>query len=72
MQDHAYHVWKEYVEPAGFESILLIAHSAGGGCLTTIQQNFADTFYEKVKQIAYTDSWTISKAELDQDQRLFM
>lgn len=67
MDSHAYHAWDTYVENSGFESILIIAHSAGGGCLTTIQREFASTFYQKVKRIAYTDSWTIQKDELNEE-----
>ena len=72
MDEHAFYVWSTYVEPAGFKKINIIAHSAGGGCLTTIQKRFADTFYQKVNKIAYTDSWTIQASDLSQDQLAFM
>ena len=32
MSDHALFVWEKYVVNSGFKNILLIAHSAGGGC----------------------------------------
>ena len=38
--DHANFVWKNYVINSGFESILLLAHSAGGECVKAIQTNF--------------------------------
>ena len=45
MEDHAVHVWQNYVLDSGFNKILIIAHSAGGGCLSEIQETFKDTFY---------------------------
>ena len=64
METHACRVWNNYVLKSGFDNLLVIAHSAGGGCLTAIQKNFSDTFYNHVKKIAYTDSWTIEKKSL--------
>lgn len=72
MTAHAYHVWMEYVEPSGFESVLIIAHSAGGRCLSTIQKQCSGSFYKIVKKIAYTDSFVIPKSELNQEQQEFM
>ena len=72
MEEHAFYVWKTYVKPAGFKKLNIIAHSAGGDCLTTIQKRFADTFYQKVNKIAYTDSWPIEASDLTQDQLAFM
>ena len=37
MQEHAVFVWEKYILDSGFENILVIAHSAGGGCLKSIQ-----------------------------------
>ena len=37
-----------------------------------IQTSFADTFYDMVSSIAYTDSWVISKQNLNAEQRKFM
>ena len=45
MSDHAVHVWQNYVLNSGFDKLLIIAHSAGGGCLTSIMTKFKDTFY---------------------------
>ena len=45
MSSHAVHVWENYVLNSGFTKLLIIAHSAGGGCLTSIQTKFKDTFY---------------------------
>lgn len=64
MSSHSCHVWEQFVEPSGFENILLIAHSAGGSCVSSIQKNFVGTFYQKVKKIAYTDSWVASRHSL--------
>ena len=72
MQEHAVFVWEKYVVNSGFKDILLIAHSAGGGCTRAIQTQFADTFYAQVKEIAYTDSWVIEKDQLTVEQANFM
>ena len=45
MDQHAVRVWGNYIENSGFSKILVIAHSAGGGCLSSIQKKFAKTFY---------------------------
>ena len=45
MNAHADKVWEDYVEKSGFTKLLVIAHSAGGGCLSSIQKKFAATFY---------------------------
>ena len=66
--EHAIFVWKNYVMNSGFESIILLAHSAGGECVKAIQTSFSDHFYSKVKQIAFTDSWVIAMGELNQFQ----
>lgn len=57
MQEHAVYVWDKYVKDSGFDQISIVAHSAGGGCVSAIQSTFTDTFYQQVKSIAYTDSW---------------
>ena len=36
MKNHAVYVWEKYVQPSGFKSIMVIAHSAGGMCLKAI------------------------------------
>jgi hypothetical protein len=46
MSDHAVFVWKNYVLNSGFTEIYVVAHSAGGGCLASIQREFASTFYD--------------------------
>jgi len=33
MEEHALHVWENYILNSGFEKLLIIAHSAGGSCL---------------------------------------
>jgi len=65
MDKHAVFVWNQYVKDSGFDRISIVAHSAGGGCLSSIQQTFEDTFYSQVCAIAYTDSWVISKRDLN-------
>ena len=45
MDEHALNVWNNYVKDSGFDKISVVAHSAGGGCLTAIQTTFKDTFY---------------------------
>lgn len=37
MQDHAVNVWGNHVLDAGFKEVYVVAHSAGGGCLSAIQ-----------------------------------
>ena len=36
MDVHACYVWNTYVKNSGFDQISVVAHSAGGGCLTAI------------------------------------
>lgn len=72
MTAHCSHIWENYVEPSGFQSLLVLAHSNGGLGLTAIQKKFAHTFYQKVKQIAYTDSKPILAEALDKFQQEFM
>ena len=33
MESHAKFVWRNYILNSGFSKLLVIAHSAGGGCL---------------------------------------
>lgn len=67
MSDHACFVWDHYIEKSGFTELYVVAHSAGGGCLASIQRQFSSTFYEQVSKIAYTDSWVIAASELNQE-----
>lgn len=61
MEEHCSHIWRNYIEPAGFGKILIIAHSAGGACVTALMQEFSETFFEKVQQLAYTDASFIAQ-----------
>ena len=36
MGEHANFVWEQYVKDSGFDQISIVAHSAGGGCLSGI------------------------------------
>ena len=36
MVDHACYVWDKYVKDSGFDQISVVAHSAGGECLSAI------------------------------------
>jgi len=36
MEDHAVNVWGNYVLNSGFDEIYVVAHSAGGGCVSGI------------------------------------
>ena len=63
MQTHACDVWNKYVKNSGFTNIYIIAHSAGGGCMSSIIEDFADTFMDQVSKIAYTDSWVIERQD---------
>ena len=64
MAKHAVHIWKNYIENSGFEKVLVIAHSAGGGCVTALMSQFSETFFQQVSQIAYTDSWVVPQEQL--------
>jgi hypothetical protein len=80
MQAHAAFVWEKYVQPSSFNKLYIVAHSAGGSCLSTIQTNFSkdpilisdilleSDFYERTQKIALTDSWAIGKDELTKSQ----
>ena len=65
MARHAVNVWRTYVMNSGFSKIHIIAHSAGGWCLESIQQVFGESFYNQVGKIAITDSCVISKMALN-------
>ena len=67
MVTHAVWVWEKYVKNSGFGKIDVVAHSAGGGCLRGIQKHHADTFWNQVNKIAYTDSWVIEKDMLNEE-----
>ena len=62
MQKHAVYVWNRFVKESGFTDISVVAHSAGGACLSAILSTFKDSFFEQVKSIAYTDSWVVDKS----------
>ena len=49
MQNHACFVWENYIMKAGFKNLLVIAHSAGGGCISAIMQKFSAHFFSSVK-----------------------
>eukprot|EP00347_Sterkiella_histriomuscorum_P023677 403333772 len=72
MESHAMYVWDKYVLPSKFKKFHIIAHSAGGACLASIQKNYKDTFYDRTERIALTDSWTIDKSSLDRKQKSWM
>jgi hypothetical protein len=83
MQTHSVYVWNKYVFPSKHKEIYIVAHSAGGACLSYIQEFFGiltckfiiilvETFYERTKKIALTDSWVISKDRLKPPQLKFM
>lgn len=72
MTRHANHVWTNYVKPAGFKRLLILAHSAGGLCLESIMVNNGDSFFENLGKIAVTDSCIIDKKFLTPKQQDFM
>jgi hypothetical protein len=78
-------VWKTYIYPSKHKEIYIVAHSAGGACLSAIQSYddfgiltctfiivLVDTFYQRTKKIALTDSWALSKDRLKPSQLKFM
>lgn len=50
--------------PSKFTKLYIVAHSAGGSCLASIQKKFASEFYDRVEKVALTDSWTIDPSVL--------
>lgn len=67
MRSHTKHVWRNYIIDSGFERILLIAHSAGGPCVSEIIAEFSDSFFNQVAKIAYTDTRVIDKNLLNEE-----
>ena len=72
MNSHATYVWKHFVMKSGIGKLLVIAHSAGGGCVGSIMSNFPDHFFSSVIKIAYTDSWVMSPYNLHRIKPNFM
>ena len=46
MDSHAVHVWNNHVLNSGYTEVYVVAHSAGGGCLSSIQMKFKDSFFK--------------------------
>lgn len=63
-EKHCCHMWKNYVEPAGFGKVLVVAHSYGGHSMEAIQTQFARSFYKMNIRVALTDSHEIPKRNL--------
>ena len=61
MQKHTCFVWDTYIKDAGFKNLLVIAHSAGGSCVMSLIDQFPDSFFGLVKQIAFTDTGSVCK-----------
>lgn len=72
MDSHSRFVWRHYVSPSKFNKFFIVAHSAGGGCLSSIQKSFQEEFYSRVCKVALTDSWTIDGKVLTGDQKKWM
>ena len=64
---HSEQMWRKYVSPSRFNDLYIVAHSAGGSCLSSIQRNFAHEFYKRVSKVALTDSWAIGKESLNKE-----
>lgn len=69
MDKHCNFIWRHYVQPAGFGKLLVIAHSAGGGCVTSLMQEFKQNFTSKVEHLAYTDSWVNPPGATDAEKK---
>ena len=69
MPAHAVFVWEKYVQSSGFDRISVVAHSAGGGCVTAIHNHFKNTFFDQVDKLAYTDSFVTPNDMLSSEQR---
>ena len=72
MESHSLFAWKKYVSPTRFRRLFIVAHSAGGSCLASIQKMFSDEFYIRVGKVALTDSWTIDRESLTKEQHRWM
>ena len=72
MESHCNFVWEKYVLPSKFKKLYVIAHSAGGMCLSAIQKKFGKDFYTRVQKIALTDSYATPLSQLTPDQRKWM
>ena len=57
MEKHCLFVWEKYVTASKFKKLYVLAHSAGGMCLSSIQKTFAKDFYKRVEKLALTDSY---------------
>ena len=44
MEEHCTHVWGNYIVNSGFKNLLVLAHSAGGFCVSTLMREFAESF----------------------------
>jgi predicted aldo/keto reductase-like oxidoreductase len=40
MNEHCNYVWEQFVLASGFQRILVLAHSAGGGCVSSLMNKF--------------------------------
>jgi hypothetical protein len=40
MESHALFVWDKFIKTSKFKKLLIVAHSAGGSCLSGIQKKF--------------------------------
>jgi hypothetical protein len=38
MESHALFVWEKFIKTSKFKKLLIVAHSAGGSCLSAIQR----------------------------------
>ena len=64
MSEHSCFVWENYISKSRFKNLFVIAHSAGGACIMSIQESFPESFFSQVSKIAFTDSWVIQKDKL--------
>ena len=56
MDKHSTYVWGKFVDPCPASEIFMIAHSAGGGCASSIIRKFHDTCVNRAKFIGFTDA----------------
>ena len=75
MEKHWNYVFKKFVVGrCQAEKVYIIAHSAGGRCLTTLYKRFTQEFHDRVKSIVLTDSAhkDIRNGLIDQEEEDFM
>jgi len=57
MDQHCLYVWKTFMKTCRAKNVYIVAHSAGGYCLTALLAQNTKEFIERVRKVALTDSF---------------